>query len=129
MNLLDQLRKMTVVVADTGDFESIAQYQPRDATTNPSLLYKAAQMPHYKSLLEEAIASAQSEADDPASQSGSRDRPVVRRVWQGDPANHSGPGLDRGRCPAVVRYRGDDPQGPRADLALRGRWHRPPSAS
>src|SRR5439155_22153747 len=44
MNLLDQLRKMTVVVADTGDFESISQYQPRDATPNPSLLLKAAQM-------------------------------------------------------------------------------------
>ena len=40
MNLLDQLRKMTVVVADTGDFEAIAQYQPRDTTTNPSLLYQ-----------------------------------------------------------------------------------------
>ena len=58
MNLLDQLRKMTVVVADTGDFESISQYQPRDATTNPSLIYKAAQMPHYKPLLEEAVARA-----------------------------------------------------------------------
>src|SRR6516165_3077488 len=64
MNLLDQLRKMTVVVADTGDFESIAQYQPRDATTNPSLLYKAAQMPHYRSLVDEAIASGQSESGD-----------------------------------------------------------------
>jgi len=64
MNLLDQLRKMTVVVADTGDFESIAQYQPRDATTNPSLLYKAAQMPQYRPLLDEVIASVQSEAGD-----------------------------------------------------------------
>jgi transaldolase len=68
MNLLDQLRKMTVVVADTGDFESIAQYQPRDATTNPSLIYKAAQMPHYRSLLDEAIASGQSESGDLAQQ-------------------------------------------------------------
>ena len=59
---------MTVVVADTGDFESIAQYQPRDATTNPSLIFKAAQMPQYKPLLEEAIASAQSESDDHGSQ-------------------------------------------------------------
>ena len=55
MNLLDQLRSMTVVVADTGDIESIAQYQPRDATTNPSLLLKAAQMPQYRGLLEQAI--------------------------------------------------------------------------
>jgi transaldolase len=68
MNLLEQLRKMTVVVADTGDFESIAQYQPRDATTNPSLLFKAAQMPDYRPLLEEAIASAQSVGGDPAAQ-------------------------------------------------------------
>jgi transaldolase len=67
MNLLEQLRKMTVVVADTGDFESIAQYQPRDATTNPSLIYKAAQMPHYRSLLDEATASAHATAGDPTS--------------------------------------------------------------
>ena len=46
--VLEQLRKITVVVSDTGDFESIAQYQPRDATTNPSLLFKAAQMPQYR---------------------------------------------------------------------------------
>jgi transaldolase len=68
MNLLEQLRKMTVVVADTGDFESIAQYQPRDATTNPSLIYKAAQMPQYKPLLEAAIASAQVKSGDHGSQ-------------------------------------------------------------
>jgi transaldolase len=68
MNLLEQLRTMTVVVADTGDFESIAQYQPRDATTNPSLLYKAAQMPQYRSLLDEAITWSQSQSDDPHAQ-------------------------------------------------------------
>jgi len=68
MNLLDQLRKMTVVVADTGDFESIAQYQPRDATTNPSLLFKAAQMAQYRPLLEEAISSAESAGGDPSAQ-------------------------------------------------------------
>ena len=68
MNLLDQLRTMTVVVSDTGDFESIAQYQPRDATTNPSLLYKAAQMPEYRPLLDAAISSAQSAPGNPAEQ-------------------------------------------------------------
>jgi transaldolase len=68
MNLLEQLRKMTVVVADTGDFESIAQYQPRDATTNPSLLFKAAQMPQYQALLEDAISESQAQASDPAAQ-------------------------------------------------------------
>ena len=68
MNLLDQLRTMTVVVADTGDFESIAQFKPRDATTNPSLLLKAAQMPAYRRLLDEVMDSAQSEGGDHGAQ-------------------------------------------------------------
>ena len=68
MNLLDELRKVTVVVADTGDFETIAQYKPRDATTNPSLLLKAAQMSGYRKLLDEAIESAHSEGGDHDSQ-------------------------------------------------------------
>jgi transaldolase len=64
MNLLEQLRQMTVVVADSGDFEEIAQYKPRDATTNPSLLFKAAQMPDYRRLLEDVISAAQGESED-----------------------------------------------------------------
>jgi transaldolase len=64
MNLLEQLRKMTVVVADTGDFDAIAQYKPRDATTNPSLLLKAAQMPEYRRLVEEVVGAAHSEGED-----------------------------------------------------------------
>ena len=58
MNSLDQLKQHTVVVADTGDIDSIAQHKPHDATTNPSLLYKAAQMPQYAGLIDEAIATA-----------------------------------------------------------------------
>lgn len=54
-NQLDQLKSMTVVVADTGDIDSIAAYKPQDATTNPSLILAAAQMPNYQSLVEEAI--------------------------------------------------------------------------
>jgi transaldolase len=68
MNLLDQLRTMTVVVADTGDIESIAQYRPRDATTNPSLLFKAAQMSQYRGLVEDAVTFGQSASDDHAAQ-------------------------------------------------------------
>jgi transaldolase len=68
MNLLDELRKVTVVVADTGDFETIAQYKPRDATTNPSLLLKAAQMSGYRALLDEAIEFAHSEGGDHGAQ-------------------------------------------------------------
>jgi transaldolase len=54
-NKLDQLRTMSTVVADTGDMDSIRAYKPTDATTNPSLILKAAQMPHYAQLVEEAI--------------------------------------------------------------------------
>ena len=53
---LDQLKKFTTVVADTGDFESIRKYTPQDATTNPTLIFKAVQQPEYKPLLEKAIA-------------------------------------------------------------------------
>jgi transaldolase len=55
MNHLDQLKQFTTVVADTGDFQSIKQFTPQDATTNPSLILKAVQKPEYKPLLEKAI--------------------------------------------------------------------------
>lgn len=48
----------TIVVADTGDFKSLAKYKPQDATTNPSLVYAASQMPEYKSLVDDAVAYA-----------------------------------------------------------------------
>ena len=56
---LTQLRAMTEVVADTGDIEAIRQFSPQDATTNPSLLFKAAALPHYASLLTDARTSAE----------------------------------------------------------------------
>ena len=61
MTLLESLRQYTTVVADTGDIEAIAQHRPQDATTNPSLLFQAAQMPAYRHLVEEAtdVASEQ----------------------------------------------------------------------
>ena len=52
--LLEQLKQMTTVVADTGEFEAIRSYAPQDATTNPSLLLKAAQLPEYAHLVQEA---------------------------------------------------------------------------
>ena len=54
---LDQLKKVTTVVADTGDFEAISKFAPEDATTNPSLILKAAQMPEYRYLVDEVISS------------------------------------------------------------------------
>src|SRR6476619_3622469 len=56
LSQLDQLKKFTVVVADTGDFESIREFQPRDATTNPSLIYAATQKEQYFHLLDEVLA-------------------------------------------------------------------------
>ncbi len=55
MTALDQLKTFTTVVADTGDIHSIKAYTPTDATTNPSLIYAAAQMPEYQHLVDEAI--------------------------------------------------------------------------
>lgn len=55
MNRLEQLKAITTVVADTGDFDSIREYQPTDATTNPSLVYAAAQLPQYQHLVDEAV--------------------------------------------------------------------------
>lgn len=62
-DLLSQLRTHSLVVADTGDFESIRKYQPRDATTNPSLLLKAAQMSEYKAIVDRVLESAAKEGN------------------------------------------------------------------
>jgi len=58
MSLLDSLKRVTTVVADTGDIEAMRQFRPQDATTNPSLLMKAAQQPQYRELVEAALADA-----------------------------------------------------------------------
>src|SRR5882724_523392 len=61
-DFLSQLKQFSVIVADTGDFDSIRKYQPRDTTTNPSLLLKAAQMPEYAQLVEKSLADARKES-------------------------------------------------------------------
>jgi transaldolase len=58
MSLLESLKRYTTVVADTGDFDAIAQFRPQDATTNPSLLLKAAQQPEYRHLVSGALRAA-----------------------------------------------------------------------
>ena len=70
MSLLDQLKSMTVVVADTGDIRSIERFRPRDATTNPSLITAAAQMPEYADIVDGALRWARQ-------QGGSDDKAVV----------------------------------------------------
>lgn len=69
---LDQLKQFTTVVADTGDFATLKQYAPQDATTNPSLIFKAAQMPEYSWLLDKAIADGK--------QSGASGHHLLHRV-------------------------------------------------
>lgn len=74
-NLLDQLKSMTVVVADTGDIHSIEKFTPRDATTNPSLITTAASMPAYAKIVDDALIWAQKE-----SKSGSTDEIVKQAI-------------------------------------------------
>ena len=67
-NQLEQLKRLTTIVADTGDIEAIRRYQPQDATTNPSLLLKAAEMPQYAALLTAAVNWARTQTPDPQQQ-------------------------------------------------------------
>lgn len=66
-NLLEQLRKYTVVVADTGDIEAMEKFRPQDATTNPSLITAAAQMPQYRSIVDGVLMDSHKELGESAS--------------------------------------------------------------
>ncbi|WP_237057922.1 transaldolase [Microbulbifer sediminum] len=66
MSKLEQLRQRSQVVADTGDIEAIRRYRPHDATTNPSLLFKAAQLPQYRDTIDEALQWADRQGGDQA---------------------------------------------------------------
>jgi len=67
--LLEQLRDMTIVVADTGDIQAIEKFKPRDATTNPSLITAAAQMPEYQSIVDDTLMQAKKDLGSDASES------------------------------------------------------------
>jgi len=67
-HLLEQLKSMTTIVADTGDIEAIRRHLPQDATTNPSLLLKAASLPEYAPLIEESIVWAKAQSAHPEQQ-------------------------------------------------------------
>jgi transaldolase len=77
-NLLEQLRKYTVVVADTGDIEAMEKFRPQDATTNPSLITAAAQMPHYQPIVDSVLAGARKELGD-----GATDQAVANLAFKG----------------------------------------------
>ena len=70
MNQLDALKKITTVVADSGDIESIRHFEPQDATTNPSLILKAADLPQYQNLIKDALDYARK-------QGGSKETQVI----------------------------------------------------
>lgn len=74
MNQLDGIKQFTTVVADSGDIESIRHYQPQDATTNPSLLLKAAGLAQYSHLIDDAIAWARNAVKPRSSRSS---RPAI----------------------------------------------------
>ncbi|MEH2140136.1 transaldolase [Nostoc sp.] len=67
-NLLEQLREVTVVVADTGDIQAIEKFKPQDATTNPSLITAAAQMPEYQGIVDQTLLQAKKDAGAGATQ-------------------------------------------------------------
>ena len=77
-NLLDQLRQYTVVVADTGDIEAMEKFRPQDATTNPSLITAAAQMPQYQPIVDSVLAAARKELGDAAT-----DQAVANQAFKG----------------------------------------------
>ena len=76
-NLLEQLRKYTVVVADTGDIEAMEKFRPQDATTNPSLITAAAQMPQYQPIVDGVLMDARKELGD-----GAGDQAVANLAFQ-----------------------------------------------
>jgi len=77
-NLLEQLRNYTVVVADTGDIEAMEKFRPQDATTNPSLITAAAQMPQYQPIVDSVLAAARKELGDAAT-----DQTVANQAFKG----------------------------------------------
>src|ERR1700691_728455 len=76
-NLLEQLRKFTVVVADTGDMEAMEKFHPQDATTNPSLITAAAQMPQYQPIVDGVLMDARKELGD-----GATDQAIANLAFQ-----------------------------------------------
>ncbi|XP_022656164.1 transaldolase-like isoform X1 [Varroa destructor] len=68
MSCLDQLKELTIVVADTGDFEAMKEYKPTDATTNPSLILQAAKLTQYQALIDEAVSYGRGKGKTPCEQ-------------------------------------------------------------
>ena len=112
MTLLESLKRYTTVVADTGDIEAIARHRPQDATTNPSLLYHAAQMPAYRHLVDEAagLASERGGSHEEMAEEFIDRLFVLVRVR--DSEGGSRPRIHRSSREVELRYGGQHRQGP-----------------
>ncbi len=114
MNQLDSIKQFTTVVADSGDIESIRHYHPEDATTNPSLLLKAAGLASYSGLIDDAIAWAKNRV---AAAKRRWLTPAIswRSILARRSSKHSRAGLHRGGRPALLqpreKYREGSPPG------------------
>ena len=107
-SVLEQIKEHTVIVADTGDFDSIRQYEPRDATTNPSLILKAAKQAEYSELVEDVVNKARQEGVSQVEEV--MDRLLVRfgvSILEIVPGRFDGSGRK-----AVLRSQGESGQGP-----------------
>ena len=82
--LLEQLSAMTVVVADTGELDAIRTFKPRDATTNPSLILAAAQIPSYQTLIDEALKSSREHIGHCAPVEEVVHEACIRGKWEND---------------------------------------------
>ncbi|EGL72929.1 transaldolase A [Cronobacter sakazakii E899] len=105
MNQLDGIKQFTTVVADSGDIESIRNYQPQDATTNPSLLLKAASLEHYQHLFTDALEYGKKTRQHAKRTGGGSERQTGRQCGCGNSEKHSGARLNRSGRPSVVRQR------------------------
>ena len=121
--LLEQLREMTTVVADTGDINAIHKVKPQDATTNPSLITAAAQMKQYRPIVDEVLLRPRRTPANRQRQ-GCREpgyRAPRRGVRQAHLGDRPGPRLDRGRRAPFLRHEATHRQGPPAHRAVRAR--------
>ena len=124
LNQLEQLKKFTIVVADTGDFESIKEFKPQDATTNPSLIYAATQKEKYFHLLDEVIAERKNSGLTGAAQIEDIIEHLLVKFGGRDAQDRSGPRFDGNRRALFVRHRRFDRQGAPVDQALQGARYR-----
>ena len=124
--LLQQLRTMTTVVADTGDIEAIEQVKPQDATTNPSLITAAAQMPQYQSIVDGVLLDAKKKLGERRQRQGCCQAGLQapgHRLRQTDPRHRPRPRLHRSRRPPLLRHRRHHEAGARHHQAIRRPGH------